>query len=107
MLQLEQLILRNSSLNQSAKDAYTTYVRAYDSHHLKNIFDINSLDLNAAAKSFGFAVRPYVDLKVASLKPQKKKEDRRQGQNKSRKAPSNFKQKGEKNKFKRQQNKNQ
>ncbi|CAH1635714.1 unnamed protein product [Spodoptera littoralis] len=108
---LEKLILRNATLNRLAKDAYTTYVRAYDSHHLKNIFDIQSLDLNAAAKSFGFAVRPYVDLKVASLKPKKQKQDRKHGHSKSRNAQSNFKQRAEnqssRNKFKRQQNKSQ
>ncbi|KAH9639394.1 hypothetical protein HF086_002083 [Spodoptera exigua] len=99
---LEKLILRNSSLNQAARDAYTTYVRAYDSHHLKSIFDIKSLDLTAAAKSFGFAVPPAVDLKVASLQPpQKKKEGRF---SKSQNAKSNFKQKVKQNKFKRQKN---
>lgn len=63
-LQLEKLISKNYFLNQSAKEAFKSYVRAYDSHQLKNIFDINTLDLQAVAKSFGFLVPPVVDLKV-------------------------------------------
>ncbi|XP_014218494.1 probable ATP-dependent RNA helicase pitchoune [Copidosoma floridanum] len=63
-LQLEKLIGKNYFLNQSAKEAFKAYVRAYDSHHLKQIFDIETLDLVKAAKSFGFVVPPNVDLKV-------------------------------------------
>ncbi|XP_039971123.1 probable ATP-dependent RNA helicase pitchoune [Bactrocera tryoni] len=65
-LQLEKLISKNYFLNQSAKEAFKAYVRAYDSHQLKTIFDINTLDLQAVAKSFGFLVPPVVDLKVGA-----------------------------------------
>lgn len=37
-------------------------MRAYDSHHLKQVFDIETLDLAKVAKSFGFTVPPAVDL---------------------------------------------
>lgn len=47
----------------SAKEAYKSYVRAYDSHGLKDIFDVNTLDLNGVARSFGFTVPPFVDLR--------------------------------------------
>ncbi|TMW54344.1 hypothetical protein DOY81_000617 [Sarcophaga bullata] len=70
-LQLEKLISKNYFLNQSAKEAFKSYVRAYDSHQLKNIFDINTLDLQAVAKSFGFLVPPVVDLKVGAAKRQR------------------------------------
>lgn len=46
----------------SAKEAFKAYVRAYDSHHLKTIFDISTLDLAKVALSFGFKVPPAVDL---------------------------------------------
>lgn len=46
----------------SAKEAYKAYVRAYDSHHLKTIFDVHTLDLARVAQSFGFRVPPAVDL---------------------------------------------
>ncbi|XP_017881944.1 probable ATP-dependent RNA helicase pitchoune [Ceratina calcarata] len=67
-LQLEKLITKNYFLNMSAKEAFKAYVRAYDSHHLKQIFDIETLDLAKVAKSFGFLVPPAVDLKVGVSK---------------------------------------
>lgn len=48
----------------SAKEAFKAYVRAYDSHHLKQIFNIETLDLVKVAKSFGFVVPPAVDLSI-------------------------------------------
>lgn len=60
--QLEKLIEKNYFLHKSAQEAYKSYVRAYASHSLKNTFDINELDLQLVAKSFGFSVPPYVDL---------------------------------------------
>ncbi|XP_055384856.1 probable ATP-dependent RNA helicase pitchoune [Condylostylus longicornis] len=73
-LQLEQLISKNYFLNQSAKEAFKAYVRAYDSHHLKTIFNVNTLDLLKVSKSFGFNVPPAVDLKVGYKRerPQKR-----------------------------------
>uniref|UniRef100_A0A914UX56 ATP-dependent RNA helicase n=1 Tax=Plectus sambesii TaxID=2011161 RepID=A0A914UX56_9BILA len=64
-LQLEKLIEQNYYLNKSAKEAYKCYVRAYDSHSLKEIFDVNTLDLVAVTKSFGFSAPPFVDLPVS------------------------------------------
>ncbi|XP_044258554.1 probable ATP-dependent RNA helicase pitchoune [Tribolium madens] len=75
-LQLENLIGKNYFLNMSAKEAFKAYVRAYDSHHLKTIFDISTLDLAKVALSFGFKVPPAVDLKVSvkkSERPSKRK----------------------------------
>lgn len=74
-LQLEELIGKNYFLNVSGKEAFKAYVRAYDSHHLKTIFDITTLDLKKVAGSFGFRVPPAVDLKVSAPKhdrPQKR-----------------------------------
>ena len=70
--QLEKLITKNYFLNISAKEAYkvTTYkgqlppiiyqfvklqayVRAYESHSLKQIYDVQSLCLKAVGQSFG------------------------------------------------------
>lgn len=48
----------------SAKEAFKAYVRAYDSHHLKTIFDVNTLDLVKVGYSFGFKVPPAVDLSM-------------------------------------------
>ncbi|KAL0832148.1 hypothetical protein ABMA28_001611 [Loxostege sticticalis] len=72
-LQLEKLISRNYFLNQSAKEAFKSYLRAYDSHHLKTIFDIDTIDLAKVSKSFGFTVPPAVELKVANKGPPTKR----------------------------------
>ncbi|VVD02827.1 unnamed protein product [Leptidea sinapis] len=72
-LQLEKLISRNYFLNQSAKEAFKSYLRAYDSHHLKTIFDIDTIDLAKVSKSFGFTVPPAVELKVAPKGPMQKR----------------------------------
>ena len=63
--QLEKLIEKNYFLCLSAKEAYKAYIRAYDSHGLKTVFNINTLDLIQVAKSFGFSTPPFVDLPVA------------------------------------------
>jgi len=66
--QLEKLITKNYFLNLSAKEAFKAYVRAYESHSLKNIFDVQTLDLTAVGKSFGFTVPPHIDLGVGASK---------------------------------------
>nr|XP_048313644.1 ATP-dependent RNA helicase DDX18-like [Myodes glareolus] len=64
--QLEKLIEKNYFLHKSAQEAYKSYIRAYDSHSLKQIFDVNNLNLPQVALSFGFKVPPFVDLNVSS-----------------------------------------
>ncbi|KAK9875060.1 hypothetical protein WA026_005860 [Henosepilachna vigintioctopunctata] len=67
-LQIEALISKHHLLHMSAKEAFKAYVRAYDSHHLKTIFDISTLDLVKVGKSFGFQSPPVVDLQVTVKK---------------------------------------
>ncbi|KAL3882212.1 hypothetical protein ACJMK2_028580 [Sinanodonta woodiana] len=68
---MELLIEKNYFLHKSAQEAYKSYVRAYASHSLKSIFNVEKLDLQKVAKSFGFRVPPYVDLNVHSSKGNK------------------------------------
>ena len=42
------------------RDAYRAYLLAYNSHQLKDIFNVHLLDLLAVAKSFGFSAPPRV-----------------------------------------------
>ena len=66
--ELQRLVERNYYLNQGAKDAYRAYVLAYNSHSLKDIFNVHTLDLSAVAQSFGFPKPPRVrNLMVADL----------------------------------------
>ncbi|XP_003416750.2 ATP-dependent RNA helicase DDX18 isoform X1 [Loxodonta africana] len=71
--QLEQLIEKNYFLHKSAQEAYKSYIRAYDSHSLKQIFNVNNLNLPEVALSFGFKVPPFVDLNVNSNDGKQKK----------------------------------
>jgi len=66
--QMEKLISKNYFLNISAKEAFKAYVRAYESHSLKQIFNVQTLDLAAVGRSFGFAVPPHIDLGVGYSK---------------------------------------
>lgn len=42
---LEKLVTNNYYLNKSAKDAYRSYILAYNSHSMKDIFNVHRLDL--------------------------------------------------------------
>ncbi|CAF0999709.1 unnamed protein product [Adineta ricciae] len=66
--QLEKLIEKNYFLHLSAKEAYKAYVRAYASHSMKNVYDVEKLDLVKVAYSFGFHVPPVVDIGVYQSK---------------------------------------
>jgi len=63
--QLELLIEKNYYLNQAAKDAYKSYLHAYVSHKLKDIFNINDLDLAKICRSFGFVKPPITTINIA------------------------------------------
>jgi ATP-dependent RNA helicase DDX18/HAS1 len=62
--QLENLIEKNYYLNKSGRDGYRSYLLAYASHGLKEIFDVTVLDLVKVAKAYGFTVPPSVNLSV-------------------------------------------
>jgi ATP-dependent RNA helicase DDX18/HAS1 len=64
---------KNYFLHMSAKEAYKGYVRAYASHSMKTVYDVNTLDLQKVAISFGFKAAPFVDVGVAHSKTFSKK----------------------------------
>ncbi|KAI5074583.1 hypothetical protein GOP47_0010544 [Adiantum capillus-veneris] len=64
--QLEKLVEKNYYLHQSARDAYRSYILAYNSHAMKEIFNVHRLDLQAVALSFGFNCPPKVNLQIDS-----------------------------------------
>ncbi|KAL3647677.1 hypothetical protein CASFOL_008645 [Castilleja foliolosa] len=61
---LEKLVSNNYYLNESAKDAYRSYILAYNSHSMKDIFNVHRLDLQAVAASFCFTSPPKVNLNI-------------------------------------------
>ncbi|KAK9114728.1 hypothetical protein Syun_021525 [Stephania yunnanensis] len=63
---LEQLVQDNFYLNKSAKDAYRSYILAYNSHSMKDIFNVHRLNLQAVAASFCFSNPPKIHLNIDS-----------------------------------------
>ncbi|CAN6303139.1 unnamed protein product [Urochloa humidicola] len=74
---LEKIVGDNYFLNQSAKDAYRSYVLAYDSHSMKDIFNVHQLDLQKVAASFCFRNPPKVNLDLESSAAKHRKKVRR------------------------------
>ena len=74
--QLQKLVAKNYYLHKSARDAYRSYIHAYNSHSFKDVFDVYALDLAGVAKSFGFENPPKVTL---MLKANPKEPQRRKG----------------------------
>ena len=71
----------------SAKEAFKAYIRAYSSHSMKSVYEVNTLDVQQVAKSFGFRVAPFVDLGVsAGKKFATKRKNNFQSENKAKKA---------------------
>ncbi|KAK9671702.1 hypothetical protein RND81_12G048700 [Saponaria officinalis] len=74
---LEKLVGNNYYLNKSAKDAYRSYILAYNSHSMKDVFNVHKLDLQAVAASFCFSCPPKIDLKIDSSASKFKKKMRK------------------------------
>ncbi|KAK8961720.1 DEAD-box ATP-dependent RNA helicase 27 [Platanthera guangdongensis] len=64
--QLEKLVRENDYLHQSAKEAYKSYIAAYNSHTMSEIFNIQHLNLQGVAASFGLRTPPKINLKLKS-----------------------------------------
>lgn len=58
---LERIIEENYFLNKAGREAFRSYLNAYATHTLKNIFNISQLNLAKAAKAFGFKHPPPVN----------------------------------------------
>lgn len=56
--QVHSLIADNMEIQQMGKLAYKKFVRAYQCHKLKKIFNIQELDLKEVCNSFGFSKPP-------------------------------------------------
>ncbi|KAG2534497.1 DEAD-box ATP-dependent RNA helicase 27-like isoform X1 [Panicum virgatum] len=86
---LEKLVSDNYHLNQSAKEAYRSYVLAYDSHSMKDIFNVHQLDLQKVAASFCFRNPPKVNLDLESSAAKHRKMRRLDGGKRHGISPSN------------------
>jgi len=75
--QLEKLIGKNYYLQQSAKEAFKSYLHAYAAHSLRSVYDVNKLDLVRVARSFGFTSPPRVDISLGQSMSRNKVQGRR------------------------------
>ncbi|GFZ05891.1 P-loop containing nucleoside triphosphate hydrolases superfamily protein [Actinidia rufa] len=74
---LEKLVANNYYLNKSAKDAYRSYILAYNSHSMKDIFNVHRLDLQTVAASFCFTSPPKINLNIDSSASKFRKKTRK------------------------------
>ncbi|KAL5098552.1 hypothetical protein RYX36_002879 [Vicia faba] len=63
---LEKMVGTIYHLNTMAKDAYRSYILAYNAHSMKEIFNVHRLDLQAVATSFSFTNPPKINLNIDS-----------------------------------------
>ncbi|CAN6166222.1 unnamed protein product [Urochloa humidicola] len=78
--QIENIICQNYFLKQSAKEAYKSYILAYKSHSMKDVFNVYQLDLKGVAASFGISVPPKLSLHLESSASRRRKKMRVDGQ---------------------------
>ncbi|XP_052181132.1 DEAD-box ATP-dependent RNA helicase 51-like [Diospyros lotus] len=79
---VEKLVANNYYLNSSAKDAYRSYILAYNSHSMKDVFNVHCLDLQDVAASFCLASSPKINRNVdSSASKFKKKTHKVEGNN--------------------------
>jgi len=62
---MDKLIEKNYHLNKAAFEAYKSYLHAYQSHSLKDCYDVNNLDLSKVCRAFGFKIAPRVSLNIS------------------------------------------
>jgi ATP-dependent RNA helicase DDX18/HAS1 len=65
--QLEKLVQNNHHLYTSGVDAYRSFLHSYVAHTLKDVYDINNLDLAKVCKSFGLVSPPFVNLNIGFI----------------------------------------
>lgn len=63
--QFEKLVAGNYFLNQDAREAFKSYINAYISHSMKDVFDVYAIDLHKAARSFGLDKPPHIEMDVS------------------------------------------
>uniref|UniRef100_T1JCZ2 ATP-dependent RNA helicase n=1 Tax=Strigamia maritima TaxID=126957 RepID=T1JCZ2_STRMM len=68
---IKEAFAKDPPLRNSAKAACKSFVRCYSARHLKNVFDVNALDLTALARSFG--LDEPLGMKKAKTRAWKKK----------------------------------
>lgn len=58
LFQVDSLVADNVEIQQMGKLAYKKFVRSYQCHKLKKVFNIQELDLKEVCRAFGFTLPP-------------------------------------------------
>ena len=61
-MQVKDVVAHNRTFKNWAIQAYESYVRAYNSSGMKDVFNMDTLKAEVVAASFGLDYAPYVDL---------------------------------------------
>lgn len=62
------MIARNHYLHLDAVAAFKSYLHAYTTYGLKDVFNVHALDLNKVAAGFGLDRPPHVELSKYFMK---------------------------------------
>ncbi|KPI87760.1 putative DEAD box RNA helicase [Leptomonas seymouri] len=79
--QLEQLVSSNYYLRTSARQAYEGYLLSYSSCQLKNVFNVQNLDLAAVARGFALSEPPPIKMDLSQSAANMNKKSRREFRN--------------------------
>lgn len=71
-MQIESIVDGNPYLKKLAREAYFSYIKAYESHQSKSVFDVSKLNLQKIATSFGLKRCPSTDFVSADRKGHRK-----------------------------------
>ncbi|GAW81722.1 ATP-dependent RNA helicase HAS1 [Plasmodium gonderi] len=61
---IQSIVTKNFHLHKMARDAFKSYLNGYITYALKDVFDVNNLNLLLTSKNFGLEVPPKVDLNL-------------------------------------------
>ncbi|KJP85732.1 hypothetical protein AK88_04654 [Plasmodium fragile] len=61
---IESIVTKNFHLHKMAREAFKSYLNGYITYALKDVFDVNNLNLLQTAKNFGLEAPPKVDLNL-------------------------------------------
>ncbi|EAY23676.1 DEAD/DEAH box helicase family protein [Trichomonas vaginalis G3] len=61
-------LMEDKNLQKRAKEALKAFLMFYDSHTMKDCFDVEKLDIEGVSQSYGFAEIPYMDIRVTTGK---------------------------------------
>lgn len=79
--QLEQLVGSNYYLRTSARQAYEGYLLSYSSCQLKNVFNVQKIDLAAVARGFALSEPPQIKIDLSQSAAHMTKKSRHEFRN--------------------------